>query len=545
MAMLVLTLPNGDTEPMELGRDRYTIGRSRSCDIRLSDPKVSRVHAEIVRGAGGIWHVRDAGSANHTYVNGRPVTEHELQDGDAVQVGPALFHFKDGGSTTTRMALTTVDDNQNMASQSLVGSPSQRLALNEARLRTMYDLLSRLSGAAGRAQILQEVMDLVARALDGERGFIGMQEEKKTFEVVAQVRMDIAGTVPVSRSMLHQAAGLGNTVLYPNPKSNMGLNEHSISTLNIHSAVAAPIAVKGRPGGVLYLDRIKSFRPFTPDDLDFAVAVARELGVWEENRRLMDAERQRMDLESRMQMARKVQQDLFPAYPPEFNGYRIQAHNIPCTDASGDTYDVIDLGNGRLALSIGDVAGKGIGAAMLASNIQASYRTAVRAARHEADINLARVIENVNETVSAGLANIKFVTFLAAVLDTRNGNLVYCNAGHNFAVLLHADGTVEQLREGHNTILGIPDTEAFVQGACRFPPDASLILYTDGIVEALNSQSAQFTYERFAECLRAAAGRPASALVDVICDAVEAFVGDGHRSDDVTLLVLSGPKIKG
>jgi serine phosphatase RsbU (regulator of sigma subunit) len=545
MATLVLTLPNGETEPMELGRDRYTIGRSRTCDIRLSDPKVSRVHAELVRAPGGIWKLRDAGSANHTYVNGRPVTEYELQDGDALQVGPALFHFRDGGSTTTRLALSMVDDHQAMAGQALVGSPSGRFALNEARLRTMYDLLSKLTVAGVRGDVLQEVMELAAKAVDAERGFIGLQEPRKNLEVMAQVRMDVAGTVPVSRSMLHQAAGLGNTLLYPNPKSNLGLNEHSISTLNIHSAVAAPISIQNRPSGVLYLDRIKSFRPFTPDDLDFAVAVAREIGVWEENRRLMDAERKRLELESRLLMARRVQQDLFPAYPPEYRGYKIHAHNIPCTDASGDTYDVIDLGDGRLAISIGDVAGKGIGAAMLASNIQASFRTAVRAVRNEPEINLARVIETVNEVVSAGLANIKFVTFLAAVLDTKSGLLTYVNAGHNYPVLVHGDGRVEQLRNGHNTILGIPDSEAFEQAVCRFPADSALVLYTDGIVEALNAQSAQFTYERFAETLRRTAGRPAAAIVDVVAEAVEEFVGDSHRSDDVTMLVLSGPAIRG
>jgi serine phosphatase RsbU (regulator of sigma subunit) len=363
-------------------------------------------------------------------------------------------------------------------------------------------------------------------------------------QVLAQVRMDIAHSVPVSRSMLRQATELGNTVLYPNPRSNMGLNEHSISTLNIHSALAAPIVVKGAPAGVLYLDRIRAYRPFTPDDLDFIVAVAREIGVCEENRRLMDAERQRLELEGRLKMARRVQQDLFPQVPPEYRGYRLTAHNIPCTDASGDTYDVIDLGRGRLAVSIGDVAGKGIGAAMLASNIQASFRTAVRVLRTEQGINLARVLDTVNDVVSASLTNIRFVTFFAAVIDTVAGKMTYANAGHNYPVLLHGNGVVEQLRDGHNTILGLPDAEGFQQAVCDFPQDANLVLYTDGIVEAMDGQGSQYSFDRFSEVLTRCAGLPSQSIVDSICESIEEFAGETPKSDDVTLLVVSGPRVR-
>lgn len=542
MAILVLNLPNGDTEPMELSRDRYSIGRSRNCDIRLADPKVSRLHAELIRGPGGSWRLKDAGSANRTFVNGREVREHELQDGDSVQVGPALFHFR-ADNPTTNMALPLVD-NEALAGQSLISAPSGRFALSEARLQTLYQLLSRLSGAARNPDSLHEVLELAAKSVDAERGFIGYQESGKALAVVSQVRMDVVSGVPVSRSMIRQATELGNTVLYPNPRTNQGLNEHSITTLNIHSAIAAPILVQNRPAGVLYLDRVRAYRAFTPDDLDFTVAVAREIGVCEENRRLLDAEAQRRELESRLKMARKVQQDLFPQVPPEFNGYWIFAHNIPANDASGDTYDVIDLGEGRLAVSIGDVAGKGIGAAMLASNIQASFRTAVRALRSEKIINLARVLETVNEVVSSSLANIKFVTFFAAVLDTRAGRMVYANAGHNYPCIIHPDGEVEQLKDGHNTILGIPDHEGYQQAVRDFPAGGSLVLYTDGVVEAMDAKGRQYGFDRFAEVLRKAAGCSAQTVVDTICESIEEFVGDTHKSDDVTLLVVSGPGVR-
>lgn len=545
MAFLVLNLPNGDTEPLELSRDRYSVGRSRNCDIRLADPKVSRLHAEIIRGPGGLWRLRDNGAANRTYLNGREIREHEpheLQDGDSIQIGPALFHFRGSLVGAAPVALPMTDDNAALTGQSLVGAPSGRFALSEARLQTLYQLLSKLTGGIKKTESVREVLELTCRSVDAERGFIGLQEAGKPLSVLCQVRMDVAQSVPVSRSMIRQAAELGNTVLYPNPRTNQGLNEHSISTLNIRSALAAPIFIQNRASGVVYLDRVRGYRAFTPDDLDFIVAVAREIGVCEENRRLMDAEGQRRELESRLKMARKVQQDLFPQVPPEFRGWKLAAHNIPCTDASGDTYDVIDLGNGRLAVSIGDVAGKGIGAAMLASNIQASFRTAVRALRTADAADVARVLETVNEVVSTSLANIKFVTFFAAVVDTATGRMTYANAGHNYPVVVTPDGKVEQLREGHNTILGIPDAGGYEQAARELPPGASLVLYTDGIVEALDMEGRQYGYERFNEVLARAAGRPAQDLVDAVCDGVEQFVGQTPKSDDVTLLVISRAK---
>ncbi len=244
--------------------------------------------------------------------------------------------------------------------------------------------------------------------------------------------------------------------------------------------------------------------------------------------------RRRHDQAERRELAEalKIQERLLPQQIPHIDGWELAVSWQPASGVGGDCFDTIRLGDARLAISIADVVGKGIPAALLMSNLQA----AVRAFASEV-VEPRELCHQVNRILCGNIAEGRFISFFYAVLDAPTGTLVYTNAGHYLPMLVTADGAVERLGTGGPVLGVIPDAE-YGQAQITINPGDRLVLFTDGLTEARNQADEEFGEPRLLEALLLHRTCSAPALQARLADAVATFTG-GALQDDATLMVLA------
>jgi len=246
------------------------------------------------------------------------------------------------------------------------------------------------------------------------------------------------------------------------------------------------------------------------------------------------ARRQQALLEQReLDEARRIQRKLLPSSVPPLDGWEIASSWQPAAGVGGDCFDAISFGRTRLAISIADVVGKGIPAALLMSNLQAAERAFATEAAEPAEL-----CHQVNRILCGNIAEGRFISFFYCVVDTDLGTLTFANAGHYPPVLVRADGSVERLGAG-GPVLGVFANAAYEQGRVHARPGDRLILFTDGLTEAHRADDDdEFGEERLIEVAIANRACSAPALQARLADAVASFTG-GMFQDDATLIVLA------
>ncbi len=235
--------------------------------------------------------------------------------------------------------------------------------------------------------------------------------------------------------------------------------------------------------------------------------------------------------EQDFERAREIQEALMPKQLPLIRGCRLSAVCQPARTVGGDYYDVIRLGESTVAIAIGDVSGKGMGAALLMSNLQAIVRAFAPAATAPEEL-----CTKANGLIAGNVASGKYITFFYAVVDTARMRLDYCSAGHNPPMLLRRDGTLETLAEG-GPVLGIFPAADYVGGTVELKPGDYLLLFTDGITEAMNAKDEEFGEQRLGDLMRQVPGG-ADECRERIMSAVTQF-SSGNFHDDATVLVLT------
>jgi sigma-B regulation protein RsbU (phosphoserine phosphatase) len=301
-----------------------------------------------------------------------------------------------------------------------------------------------------------------------------------------------------------------------------------------------PLAVRDKLLGFISLGPKKSEEPFTGSDLRLLKSVANQTGLALENAQLMAAiteevaHRERLNRE--VEIAREVQERLFPQELPAIAGLDYFGACRPALGVGGDYYDFLALPGGQLGLAMGDVSGKGIGAALLMASLQASLRSeAARAPDH-----LAPVVSNVNRLVYQASTSNRYATFFYAQYDPARHELTYVNAGHNPPMLFRKNGQEWQATRltAGGTVVGLLESFPYEQETITLAPGDLLVAFTDGISEAMNPSDEEWGEERFAEAVKSLAGMKARDMLEHLMSAADAFAAGAKQHDDMTLVVM-------
>ena len=547
MDSLFVKNQSGRTFEVKLRKASYTVGRADGNDIRpQDDPSTSRRHAEFRR-ENGLWTVRDLGSTHGTLVNGQTVAEPvALQQGDEILIGQFTFWFGKVGrpepSPPPLSALSGKTIAMSVADimSTVIGpedgatAPSQIPGIESPQARA-FAIMSRatedLVAQRPLPQVLERFMDMVSEACSPERAAILLlQGSPPRLEV--QAKRGGGEQLEVSRTIADLVIQGKQAIIIEDAEMDQQVaGSESIMLQGIRSAMCVPLWNNREVLGILYVDS-PNRDSFSRDDLALVTLLGNVVAVKIENVRLFQRDQAMREIEKELSLAARIQQRLLPAEPPVVPGYQLAGMNVPCKAVGGDTFDYLMRDNGRLGIALGDVSGKGIGAALIMAMFQSAFR-----AHAGTDIGLRELVSRLNRAVCENAEAGKFITFFCAEVDLEQHVLRYVNAGHNPPLLIRSGGEVEKLSTG-GIILGfMPDSSYNVAETGMGPGDV-LVMYSDGITETFSPAEEEYGEARLQQVLLAERGRSPAEIQDAIVRSVAEFSAGGQQDDDMTLSLL-------
>ncbi len=278
-------------------------------------------------------------------------------------------------------------------------------------------------------------------------------------------------------------------------------------------------------------------QPFSDTDLEFISLAAAQAATALEQSRLFKETLEVKAIEKELQVAKEIQAALLPKTLPAIDGIDLAARNIPTKQVGGDYYDIMMLDDHHLFLAIADVTGKGTPAALLMANLQATIKAYMTAFTPET-LDLSKVVGNINNIIYENTPADKFITFFCAIFNLQTRTMVSVNAGHNPPYLLKRSGALQTLTKG-GLILGVISTlMPYEMESTTLNSGDTLLLFTDGVTEAMNPQREEFGDERLIALLKSVASQPASAIIDHIITQTAHFQPPGEQHDDITLVCM-------
>jgi sigma-B regulation protein RsbU (phosphoserine phosphatase) len=507
------------------------IGRLPSSEIFIDDPVVSRRHAEVYLADEG-YFVRDTGSRNGTFLNGERVFDPVgLKPGDVIGVGSSRVVYEPSDSVAF---LKDGKDTQSTSAISLSEPTPEKLASAPvALLEAVAEVARKISEPKPLEMLLDAILQVCIQKTAAQRGAIMLIDEQGELRPKAYISTSRSHEkFAISRTIANQAIKKNQAILIRDVEGEENLKmSESIASLKIRSAICTPLWNGEKTVGILYVDTTEHGNLFGETDLYFFSALTGLIAEKIENALLAEIAKEKERLDTEIEIARDIQQNLFPKSIPDIAGYDISCFNRPSTEVGGDYYDVLVLENNCYGLAIGDVVGKGIGAAMLMSNLQAVLRARAWNIRKPGDL-----LDRINADISGRVGDGRFITFCYLLLDSDGNTLRYSNAGHNPPYLVRGGGIRELDVSG--IPLGIfgdthyPDSEEVLS------PDDVVLLYSDGITECMNEDEEEFGEDRLKMVLAASSSGSAHDVSEAVVRAVDEFRQEAASSDDITLVVL-------
>jgi len=297
------------------------------------------------------------------------------------------------------------------------------------------------------------------------------------------------------------------------------------------SEVLAPIMSDRRIIGVFNLES-NQVNAYDLDDLNLLTAFASHCAVAIERTRLHKEIIVKKKLEEELLIARNIQQSFLPAGNPNLPGFDISGINIPSEQVGGDYYDFIPIVENQIGVAIGDVAGKGIPAALIMASFRASLKAEIRN-----NYAIRTICFKVNNLLYESLERENYVTAIYGVLDIRNRIFTFSNAGHNPPILRRKEGKIRHLTEG-GLALGVIQNSEYKERALNLKPGDVILFYTDGVTEAKNESEEEFGTKRLEKILSENPDVNARELQDKIYQEVKDFTGNKPGEDDLTMIII-------
>jgi phosphoserine phosphatase RsbU/P len=542
---LELISPDRSRRAVPVRESPFLIGRGCEAGnhLQLPDPRISRQCAAIVTEAEGCY-LEDRGHQRGIYVNGKKIDQTPLKNGDVI-----TFGFEDSYKIIFRSSenQTTV---QNLLTRigSVSGEDSTSTGLN--RLNLLLQATSLLHSQLPLESVLSTMLDHAIAITKADRGLLLEPDASGALRVrlarsSGGVRLPPEGLAP-SQTALRQSLEQRSSVITEDLNlADAALQKaQSIVAQSLRAVISVPLydnssdaglsesaahGERGRFLGIVYLD---SRRPTAFSKLDRQIldALAVEAASIINNARLVEQERQRQRMEQELNIAREIQQALLPRGFRDFPHLEISGINTPCQAVGGDYFDVFPMDEDRVAFVIADVAGKGLGAAMLTTMLQGSLAGVTLGA------DPVRVFQHVNDFLCGHAEVGRYATAFLGILD-REGNLDYLNAGHPSPLLLRNGQVTELYTEGSFPV-GLISEASFAVTRVALEPADTLVLFSDGVTEAADPDEQLFGVPRLSETLAGKSDIPLDQLQEKVVQSVEKFSRGAGQADDITLLLI-------
>jgi serine phosphatase RsbU (regulator of sigma subunit) len=543
-AVLEVVSPENTRRSVPISESPFAIGRGEvGNQLVISDRRISRNCAAILN-KDDQYVLEDRGNQLGIFVNGdRLSTSRILQEGDVVTFGvensyQLIFH-PSVPEITIENLLTRMGRLPNTET-SPVGLGKLNLLLEATML-----LHSQLPLGA----VLQAMLDRAITITNAERGLLLEATPEGTLvhrlaRRAGAVDMPTEGFAPTQTALRMAMESQTGVITGDLQQADVALQgAQSIIAQRLRSVVAIPLYAMPRAAdaesiqhvqrgqflGILYLD---SRRPAAFSKLDRQIldALAVEAASILDNARLVERERQRQRLEQELSIAREIQQALLPRGFREFPHLSISAFNTPCHAVGGDYFDVFPMSEDRTAFVIADVAGKGIGAALLTTMLQGALTGMTLGA------DPARVFHHINDFLCQHADVGRYATMFFGMLD-RSGNLDYLNAGHPSPLLLRRGDVTEIFTEGSFPVGLIPEA-SYSTSRVTLEQGDTLVLFSDGVTEAADLHEQMYGVPRLSQVLEGQHESPLDQLKKRVVDSVDDFARGASQADDITLLFI-------
>jgi serine phosphatase RsbU (regulator of sigma subunit) len=555
MAKTILTITgHGKTWQNEPNPKGTIIGRGSMCDIVIDSKEISREHARVFQDPFGRWIVEDIGSTNGIFINGKRIEACAVLPGEQVVMGSLLLtltqpldvQIKPDNSVHTT-ATITIDG---FETELISGKSEPYETLSGPYLKRLSEIIESLSELTSSTTLYPEVCRCLAQLPETVAVVLRLPEKTKpipkspdilayhfsgdeldttTKDAARFPRLPLA--FRLSTRVLEAIRATGNAVMVKAIySSDEEVTWAFVDEQSPRAIICTPLGDVTEEVDCLYLDIPIDEAP--QDSLEFVRAIARQVISARKRLLFMQAKTERGILDYQLSFAQKIQSRLVPTIQQTLYGVDIALYHKPTIWVGGNYCDVWSLKDGRLALAVGDISSKGLPAAMIMSDLRVALRTTMSFCN-----NPSSSIEQVNSHLVQTLPKGVFVSLFLGLFDPQKGTLEYVNAGHLQPLIVRPKSMGVPLGQPDNPVLGTADA-SFQIDVETIPLNACLLVFTDGITEAMSPKGSEFGVKGVISLLKTIGDLSAKRAINLVIESLENFRQSCAQQDDITVLAL-------
>ncbi|HRQ76333.1 MAG TPA: SpoIIE family protein phosphatase [Phycisphaerales bacterium] len=520
-----------------------TIGRRTTHNLFLPDP-ASRDHAVLTcerAEAGYRWFITDTNSKHGTRLNGQslpPGTRFPLRAGDLIEIVPWTFQVTDPAAARTDTSMVNTLDDFSSAASSIGPISSAIPSAAHQQLGLVLKCAKRIHEANDEDTLAEAILDALVTGTGFENAAVLRPMDSDGRVSILRHRGAImrGNSARMSRSLI-ESASRGHPVRLSADQSqaNQGM---SIMELRIDEALCVPLVLGGTVAGFLYMDNRRQdglSKPIANDAAEFALGIGQIAAMALANLKRLDLERRYASVEAEVKAAAEAQRWVLPPRTGRVGSVNYIGESRPGRTVSGDFFDIIPLRDSRLAVTLGDVSGKGIAASILMTTAQGFLRAALN--EHG---DPARAVMDLNEFLEPRCRSSNFITLWIGVIDPAQGQVTYVDAGHGYSLLLTRGGGHARLNEAGGVPVGIQVHEPYLAATAPMAAHDRLLVVSDGVIEQTGSGvesgwEQQFGIDGVLEAMAEMQGDD----VQVLFEALVRHAGTNALADDATAVLLS------
>lgn len=523
----------------------YLIGRGSTADIIIQDPGVSRRHARLIPYKDS-FIIEDLNSFNGTFINGKRIQTHLLKPKDTIIISRTTLVFETVEEDKRGINIITEDDDELEVSGTIDATQILKLWGSDSSLpiKSMDQFTRKLKAFSVMSEalittfrqeelfekVLDQILDIFPKAdrvtillKDKDTGRLEVKAIKYSGE---KQLTGFEEGISLSQTVIQQVMEKGHAILaQPSPGSI------SWNLKKPRSRMGAPLMFQGEIIGIFHIDSFSHNKAFDESDLDLLTSIAAQISMALQISQMHEKILQQKFLEKDLQLARKIQRGFLPKRLPRVPNVTFSVHYESANAVGGDFYDFIELDQNRIAIVIGDISGHGISAALFMAKVLSDLRSYILSL-----IDPQTVFSKMYELISENEEGM-FATAVYMILDLKERRLTIANAGHNPPYIRKADGTLYILNQHINLAFGVLPEVDIEFDTIRLDKGDTIVLYTDGIVEAKDENGEEFGNERLASVV--VKSNDCNEVIQNLLLELELHVGERGLSDDITIVTFT------